>query len=256
MSSNRRRPQPRAQPAAVSGIRLQKVIAAAGIASRRAAEELIVEGRVTVNGAVARVLGTRVDPERVRIEVDGERVNVHPRLVYVMLNKPGGVVSTSRDPQGRPTVVSLVREGVRLNPVGRLDVDTLGLILLTNHGELAHRLTHPRYQIPKTYLAEVEGSPTPAALKRLEGGVRLEDGPARARRARLRRKGARRSHVELVLTEGRKREVRRMFDAIGHPVVSLVRVEFGPVRLGELASGKSRRLTPAEVGALLEAVGL
>ena len=232
------------------------MIAAAGIASRRAAEELIEQGRVSVDGSIVTGQGMRVDPETARIEVDGERINVHPSQIYLMLNKPTGVLSTAKDPEGRPTVLDLVKAPRRVYPVGRLDGETMGLLLLTNHGELAHRLTHPRFQIPRMYVAEVEGSPPDAAIRRLTAGVRLDDGPAAASAARLRRASARRSHIEITMTEGRKHEVRRMLDAIGHPVRKLVRVGFGPLRLGDLPLGESRALTPTEVGALLKATGL
>lgn len=241
---------------AETGVRLQKVIAAAGIASRRAAEELIEQGRVSVNGAVVRVQGMRVDPSSARIEVDGERVNVHPRREYIMLNKPTGVVSTASDPAGRPTVVDMVRARRRVYPVGRLDAETTGLILLTDHGELAHRLTHPRFGIERVYMAEVAGEVPPAAIERLRKGVSLDDGPARATRAVIRRRSSKRAHIEVVMTEGRKHEVRRMFDAVGLPLTQLARVGFGPLKLGTLPLGESRPLTPAEVGQLMETVGL
>lgn len=238
------------------GQRLQKVIAAAGIASRRAAEELIDQGRVTVDGQVVRTQGTRVDPGRVRIEVDGERINVNPRHSYYALNKPAGVVTTAKDPLGRQTVLDLVRTSKRLVPVGRLDADTLGLVLLTDHGELVHRLTHPRYQVPRVYAAEVKGTMSREAAKSLRDGVRLEDGVARAKSVRIIRRAASRSLIEITMTEGRKHEVRRMFDEVDFPVIELVRVAFGPIELGALPAGKSRRLTPEEVGRLLKTAGL
>ena len=236
--------------------RLQKVIAAAGVASRRAAEELIDQGRVTVDGVVVRVQGMRVDPARARIEVDGERINVNPRHVYFALNKPPGVVTTASDPLGRETVLDLVRTSKRVVPVGRLDADTHGLVLLTDHGDLVHRLTHPRYQVPRVYAAEVKGTMSREAAKALRDGVRLEDGPARAKKVRIIRRAASRSLVEITMTEGRKHEVRRMLDEVGFPVIELVRVAFGPIELGTLASGKSRKLTAEEVGALLKTAGL
>jgi 23S rRNA pseudouridine2605 synthase len=232
------------------------VLAAAGVASRRAAEELIAAGRVQVDGAVVRVMGTRVDPARARIEVDGERVDVDRSREYLVLNKPSGVVTTARDPVGRPTVVQLVRARGRVYPVGRLDADTTGLLLLTSHGELAHRLTHPRYRIPRTYLADVRGTPSREALDRLRAGVGLEDGIARASAVRVRRRAGGRSQVEITVTEGRKHEVRRMLEAVGHPVSALARIAFGPLSLGDLKVGKSRRLSPAEIGRLLAATGL
>jgi 23S rRNA pseudouridine2605 synthase len=251
------RPPPRPPE---QGVRLQKVLSAAGVASRRRAEELMRAGRVTVDGRPATTLGMRVDPERARIEVDGRRVEVRPDRVTLALNKPAGVVTTARDPQGRPTVLDLVAgavpPGVRVFPVGRLDADTQGLLLLTNDGELAHRLAHPRYQVPRAYLAEVRGLAPDAVCRRLERGVLVDDGPARARRARIVARGRDRTQIELVMTEGRKREVRRMLDAVGFPVTRLVRTAVGPVRLGRLRAGQARRLTPVEEGELRRLVGL
>jgi 23S rRNA pseudouridine2605 synthase len=235
---------------------LQKVLAAAGVASRRAAEELIAAGRVSVDGEVVRVQGRRVDPARVRIEVDGERVNVARNFVIIAVNKPAGVITTAKDPHGRPTVLDLVRAPGRVYPVGRLDADTTGLLLLTNRGDLAHRLTHPRYQVPRVYLAAVRGIPDARALNRLRRGVHLEDGVARPSGVRLMRAGQRRAHLEITMTEGRKREVRRMLEAIGHPVLDLVRTAYGPIRLGRLRAGEWRVLPSREVGQLLEQVGL
>jgi len=249
-------PKKRAAAPVGEGERLQKVIAAAGIASRRTAEGLIDAGRVSVDGKIVRVQGMRVDPAHARIEVDGERVNVSSRHEYILLNKPAGVVTTVRDPEGRRTVKDLVRSNRRVYPVGRLDAETLGLVLLTDHGELTHRLTHPRFQVPRVYSAEVKGHFSKAAAEDLRKGVRLEDGMARAVKVRVRRSAAARSLVEITMTEGRKHEVRRMLDVVGYPVIRLVRTAFGPIRLGTLASGKSRRLSPEEVGSLLTAVGL
>jgi 23S rRNA pseudouridine2605 synthase len=237
-------------------VRLQKVLAHAGVASRRAAEDLMRAGRVWVDGRPATELGMRVDPTRARIEVDGKRVNVRQDHVYILLNKPAGYVTTAADPQSRPTVLDLVRTRTRVFPVGRLDADTQGLLLLTNDGELAHRLAHPRYQVPKTYLAEVQGSPEPGALRALTEGVLLDDGPARAVSVRTVGKSRARSQIELVLTEGRKREVRRMLEAVGHPVIKLVRTRFGPIDVRGLKAGATRTLTPHEVGELQRTVGL
>ncbi|MFA5889445.1 MAG: pseudouridine synthase [Actinomycetota bacterium] len=237
-------------------MRLQKVLAAGGVGSRRTAEELIDAGRVRVDGDVVRVQGMRVDPSTARIEVDGERVNVSADHEYLIMNKPSGVLTTADDPQGRPTVLDLVKSRRRLFPVGRLDADTMGLLLLTDNGELAHRLAHPRYEVPRTYVAEVKGNPSPDVLARLTEGVLLEDGPAAAKSVRLMRTTGGRCQVEIVMTEGRKREVRRMFDVVECPVVYLARVAFGTLRLDDLPSGKTRSLTPAEVGRLLESVGL
>ena len=229
--------------------RLQKLLARAGIGSRRACEELIRDGRVTVNGEVA-VLGRRVDPERDVVEVDGGRVPLDPELRYFALHKPAGVVTTADDPQGRPTVADLYPPGPRVFPVGRLDLESEGLLLLTNDGELANRLTHPRFGVEKEYLAEVEGDPTPAALRSLTRGVDLEDGVARARSASKVAGSRGRTAVRVVMTEGRKREVRRMLAAVGLPVRRLVRTRLGPVRLGRLEPGASRLLEPGEVAAL------
>jgi 23S rRNA pseudouridine2605 synthase len=225
-------------------MRLAKYLAHAGVASRRAAEALIGEGRVRVNGA------TVTDPaadvgEASRVEVDGEPVRgAEPRVVYA-LHKPLGVVSTARDTHGRETVVSLIpAAGLRLYPVGRLDADTSGLILLSNDGELANRLTHPRFEVPKTYLATLTRGPvTDAALRRLRNGVELEDGTTAP--ARVRRRGP--AEIEITIHEGRKRQVRRMCEAVGHPVRALKRTAFGPLRLGGLAPGEHRRLRAAEV---------
>jgi len=213
-------------------------------------------GRVWVDGRPATELGMRVDASTARIEVDGRRVNVRANHEYLLLNKPAGYVTTAADPQGRPTVMDLVGTRARVYPVGRLDADTQGLLLLTNDGELTHRLTHPRYQVPRTYLAEVRGPVSAEACKRLVDGVRLDDGPARAVSANVVRRGKTRTQVELVLTEGRKREVRRMLEAIGYPVTKLVRTRFGPVDLRGVKAGTTRRLAPHEVGELHRIVGL
>jgi 23S rRNA pseudouridine2605 synthase len=227
------------------GERLQKVLAAAGLGSRRVCEILIEEERVTVNGEVA-ILGRRVDPETDRIEVDGLRVPVRPGLVTYLLNKPRGVVSTAADPQGRPTVVELVPAEPRIFPVGRLDTDTEGLILLTNDGDLAHRLTHPSFGVEKEYLAQVDGSPTPADLRRLREGIELEDGMTAPAKASLTAPGA----VRLVIHEGRNRQVRRMLEAVGYPVKRLVRTRIGPLADRRLKPGEWRVLEMEEVRAL------
>jgi len=223
-------------------VRLAKYLAHAGVASRRAAERLIADGRVTVDGAVVRDPARDVDAARA-VRFDGRPVRAEAHAVYA-LNKPAGVVSTAHDPQGRPTVVDLVASEQRLYPVGRLDADTTGLILLTNDGALAHRLTHPSFEVPRTYRAHVRHPPVrEPALRALREGVELEDGltaPARVRRLSADR-------LELTIHEGRKRQVRRMCEAVGHPVRSLERVAFGPLRLGGLEPGEHRRLTPAEV---------
>ena len=231
------------------GERLQKVLARVGIGSRRVCEDLIAEGRVLVDGETA-VLGRRVDPETALIEVDGAPVGVRPDLVHYVLNKPAGVVTTADDPQGRPTVVGLVPNEPRVFPVGRLDVDTEGLLLLTNDGELAHRLTHPSYGVEKEYVAEVEGLPTRAVLRRLREGVELDDGPTAPARATL----VDPSVVRLTIHEGRNRQVRRMCEAVGHSVVRLVRTRIGPLADRSLAPGAWRKLTSDEVRSLQRAV--
>jgi 23S rRNA pseudouridine2605 synthase len=234
------------------GERLQKVLARAGLGSRRKVEELIVEGRVTVNGARAD-LGRRVEPTKDRVEVDGSPVPVDGTLLYYLLNKPTGVVTTASDPAGRPTAVGLVDAPRRIWPVGRLDVGTEGALLLTNDGDLTHRLTHPRFGVDKTYVAEVRGVPRPDVLRRLAAGVELEDGLTAPARVRLVDGRGSTSLLELAVHEGRNRLVRRMLDTVGHPVVRLVRVAVGPVSVGRLKPGAVRRLAPAEVRALYAA---
>jgi 23S rRNA pseudouridine2605 synthase len=232
-------------------IRLQKVLASAGIGSRRACEQLIAAGRVTVDGQVVRELGTRVDPATAVVLVDGERVNVREDLVYLALNKPRGVLSAMSDARGRPTVADYVAErSERLFHVGRLDADSEGLLLLTNDGQLAHRLMHPSYSVEKTYLAEISG-PVPRDLgRRMRSGVQLEDGPVAADAFRIVDAAGGRALVEIVVHEGRKHVVRRLLAATGHPVSRLVRTAIGPVRLGHLRSGTVRRLSQGEVGQL------
>ena len=235
-------------------MRLQKFISRAGIASRRTAERLIVAGRVRVNGRVVTELGTRVDPAADRVEVDGTAVQ--PEVVrWILLHKPPGVLTTRRDPGGGAVVYDLLpAEMSSLRYVGRLDRDTEGLLLLTNEGDLLHRLTHPSFQVEREYRARVKGGVESATLKRLVDGVSLEDGPARARRA-WRPPGAAPEELHLVLTEGRKREVRRMLAAVGHPVRRLQRVRYGPVELGSLEPGKWRELTIQEINGLRAAAG-
>src|SRR5512132_4120717 len=223
-------------------MRLAKHLAHAGVASRRAAEALVSEGRVTVGGEVVRDPARDVTGDEA-IAVDGEAVRVPDRRAVYALHKPAGVVSTARDTHGRRTVVDLVPSGRRLYPVGRLDADTTGLILLTDDGDLAHALTHPRFEVPRTYRARVDGRPGERALRALREGVELDDG--RTAPAKVRLVGA--HELELTIREGRKRQVRRMCAAVGHPVVALRRVAFGPLHLGDLAAGHHRRLTAAEV---------
>ena len=236
-------------PERPEGERLQKVLARAGLGSRRVCEELIADGRVTVNGDVA-VLGRRVDVEADTIALDGVTVVVRDDLVYYLLNKPAGFVSTASDPEGRPTVVELVPDTPRVFPVGRLDYETEGLLLLTNDGELTQLLTHPSFGVVKTYFAEVEGDPAPVAVRRLREGVQLDDGVTAPARVKVVQRRASSAAVEIGIHEGRNRQVRRMFEAVGHPVRRLVRTRIGPVRDTGLAPGRWRVLTPAEVRAL------
>ena len=227
------------------GERLQKVLARAGYGSRRTCEGLISAGRVTVNGAVAE-LGRRVDPRQDRVAVDGAPVPVLPGLVHYLLNKPAGVVTTADDPEGRPTVVTLVPRRPRVFPVGRLDADSEGLLVLTNDGELAQRLTHPSFGVDKEYLVEVEGVPGPGALRTLRRGVDLEDGRTAPAQVGVVAPGV----LRVVIHEGRNRQVRRMCDAVGHPVRRLVRTRIGPVSDLSLGPGQWRALNSAEIRAL------
>ena len=229
-------------------MRLVKYLAHSGVASRRAAERLIADGRVRVGGAVVTDPARDVD-ESSGVEVDGAAVAPEPREAYAV-NKPAGVVSTASDTHGRPTVTSLVRSERRLYPVGRLDADTTGLILLTNDGELANRLMHPRYEVPKVYRATVAPAPVPErALRALRQGVELDDGVTAPARVRQLRPGV----LEITISEGRKRQVRRMCEAVGHPVTRLERVAFGPLRLGDVPEGGHRRLSAAEIERLWKA---
>ena len=237
------------------GERLQKVLARAGVGSRRAVEALIHDGRVSVNGAPAE-LGRRVDPAKDVVEVDGSPVPVRADLAHYLLNKPAGVVSTAADPQGRPTVLDFIDDDRRLWPVGRLDIDSEGAVIVTNDGALTAALTHPRYQVPKTYVVEARGSVGRAALRRLGAGVDLADGMTAPAQVRVVGHGSGSTLVELTITEGRNRQVRRMFEAVGHPVSALVRTAIGPLILGRLKPGTARRLSPVEVSALHRAAGL
>ncbi len=239
------------------GIRLQKVLAAAGVGSRRHCEEMIGAGRVEVDGEIVRRFGARVDPQRQVIRVDGRRIPAREDLVYLALNKPAGVLTTMSDTRGRPTIADYLGDrGERLFHVGRLDYDTEGLMLLMNDGELAHRLTHPRYGVLKTYLADVAG-PLPRDLGRqLITGIELSDGVASADNFRVVERAGNRALVEITLHEGRKHIVRRMLAEAGHPVSRLVRTHVGPVALGSLRPGTTRRLTAREIGDLYAAVGL
>jgi len=231
--------------------RLQKAMASAGVASRRSCEELIRQGRVQVNGVTVTELGTQVDLSTDRVTVDGRPIPRQASAVYLMVNKPRGFLSTARDERGRPTVMDLVPPGDRVYPVGRLDLDSEGLILLTNDGELANLLAHPRYEHEKEYRALVRGVPCEALLQKLRQGIDLEDGLATADRVLLEQAGPQASWLRLVLHQGRKRQVRRMCEAIGHPVQRLIRVRVGPLELGDLPSGHYRSLTRPEIDQLM-----
>jgi len=239
----------------VSRERLQRSLARAGYGSRRACERLILEGRVTVNGTLA-TLGDSIEPSTDHVEVDRVQVNLDPDVRYYALHKPRGIVTTMRDPQGRADIRALLpADGPRVVPVGRLDRDSEGLLLLTNDGELANRLLHPRYAVEKEYLAEVEGNPTKRQLARLRSGVRLDDGPARAIRARAVARAGERGAIRVVVTEGRKREVRRLLAAVGLPVTRLIRLRVGPIALGGLPPGAIRPLTAPEIRELARVAG-
>ncbi len=255
MRRDDRAPKPDA-PVYEGAERLQKVLAAAGVGSRRACEDLIFRRRVTVNGRVAQ-LGDKADPARDVIVVDGERLQADVRLVYVAMNKPRGVVTTMADEKGRTELADFIgaRLEQRVYHVGRLDADSEGLLLLTNDGTLAHKLMHPSFEVLKTYLAEVAG-PIPRNLsKRLTAGVELEDGPVKVDGFKLVDTLGKTAQVELTLHEGRKHIVRRLMAEVGHPVSRLIRTSIGPIKLGDLRTGRMRRLTNAEVAALFKAVG-
>jgi 23S rRNA pseudouridine2605 synthase len=235
-------------------VRLAKYLAHAGVASRRHAERLVTGGRVSVDGRVITDPARDVDSGN-RVEVDGAPVATE-KLEYHLVHKPAGVVSTAHDPEGRPKVTQMVESEARLYPVGRLDVDSTGLVLLTNDGELANRLLHPRYEVPRTYRALVTGRPSKRALEELRQGVDLDDGTTHPARARVVDSSGRDSVVELTIHEGRNRIVRRMLEAVGYPVRALERTAFGPVQLGRLRPGDARKLRPPEVEALRRATGL
>jgi 23S rRNA pseudouridine2605 synthase len=234
--------------------RLQKVLARAGVASRRKCEELIAAGRVRINGQTVCTPGAQIDARSDRVEVDGQPIAMSTSCVYWLVNKPVGYLSTVSDPRGRPTVLDLVSPQERLYPVGRLDFDSEGLILLTNDGELAQRLTHPSFEHEKEYHVWVDGQPSERSLRRLREGIELEDGftwPARVQVLREEEGG---TWLRFVIHEGRKRQLRRMCETVSHPVRRLIRVRMGPLGLGDLPTGGSRALTQAELGALKEAV--
>lgn len=236
-------------------VRLQKLIAGTGITSRRKAEEMIATGRVTVNGKVVTELGTKVDPARDHVKVDGKHISAAQPFVYVILNKPKNVMSTLDDPGGRTTVKDYLRGiSVRVFPVGRLDFDSEGLMLLTNNGDLAQALLHPRYHVPKTYLIKVKGVLTDDEIRRLEKGVKLEDGMTSPASVRKVRKVEANSWLEITIREGRKHQIKRMLDSVGHPVIKLMRIRMGPLSLGSLEPGEFRFLTDREANALRELV--
>lgn len=238
-------------------IRLQKLLAQAGVASRRRCEELMLDGEVEVDGEVVTRLGTKVDPRTAVIKVSGKRLPPVSEHVYLVLNKPRGVVSTMSDPEGRRSLSDLVSDRPeRLFHVGRLDTDTSGLLLLTNDGEFAHRMAHPSFEVEKTYVAEVAGRLAKGTVADLLAGVTLDDGPVEVRRARVLATAADKSIIELVIHEGRNRIVRRLLDHVGHPVRQLSRTRFGPIELGTLGGGKIRELSDDELGQLLELVDL
>ena len=238
--------------------RLQKIISRAGYSSRRGAERLILAGRVTVNGVVVDRLGTKADPGKDRIEIDGRPMNDLEALAYFLMYKPVGFITSLKDPRGRPTIADMISGlGVRLFPVGRLDRDTEGLLVLTNDGELARRLMHPGYHVPKTYRVKVEGRPGPEKLERLASGkIILGDRPVAPAEVAVIKNGSDRTWLHLTLIEGRNRQVRRMCGRIGHPVLKLKRISYGPLTLDRMKPGDIRRLSPAEVASLKRAVGL
>jgi 23S rRNA pseudouridine2605 synthase len=236
-------------------VRLQKLIAGTGLASRRKAEDLIAAGRVMVNGKTVTELGTKVDPARDHVKVDGKHLSAAQPFVYLMLHKPKNVVSTLDDPGGRTTVKDYLRGvSVRVFPVGRLDFDSEGLMLLTNNGELAQAMLHPRYHVPKTYLIKVKGVLTDDEIRSLEQGVRLEDGMTGPAQVKKVRKVEANSWLEITIREGRKHQVKRMLDAVGHPVIKLLRIRMGSLALGDLQPGEFRFLTDREANALRQLV--
>jgi len=239
------------------GVRLQKVLAGAGLGSRRACEAIIAAGRVEVNGVRVREQGVRIDPATAVVHGDGMRLQLDTSLVTIAVNKPVGVVSTMHDPQGRPTLAELVADRTeRLFHIGRLDVESEGLLLMTNDGELANRMAHPSGGVPKTYLVTVEGRMRPSVGSRLRAGVALEDGPVVVDSFKVVDSLPGATMVEVVLHEGRNRVVRRLMDAVGHPVTRLLRTQVGPIRLGDLPPGRTRVLGQAELGSLMTRLGM
>lgn len=245
-------------------MRLQKFLAHAGIASRRKAETLIKQGKVEVNNEIVKQPGLKIDPNIDAVKVEGKYVNGPEKTVYIILNKPRGVITTKNDPQGRKTVIDLVNVKERIYPVGRLDYDARGLVLLTNHGELAFRLTHPSYQVPKTYLVKTDHPLTKSEQKQLISGIKLEEGMARAKDVlpylpnenAQTQNGSSKNLIKLVLCEGKKRQIKRMLNVLGKKVIDLQRVSIGPVALTDLSAGKYRHLSKKEIHALKSKVGL
>lgn len=248
MSARKTSPSPR-KSIQEGGQRLQKVLAAAGIASRRECEALILDGRVEVDRKVVKELGARVNPSQQEIRLDGEILKM-TRRIYYLVHKPVGIVSTHRDPANRPRVIDLVGGDERLFTVGRLDLDSSGLILVTNDGDLANQLAHPRYEVPKIYRVLVAGQPSTEVIAELRKGIHLAEGKVKPRQVVVRRVSARSTLLEIMLTEGRNREIRRMMARVGHKVLQLIRIGFGTLRLGELPVGEFRMLTPAEIQSL------
>lgn len=240
------------------GVRLQKLMAQAGVASRRVCEEMIEEGRVTVNDQLVTELGVRVDPAKVSIQVDGMTIQTNDKLVYMVFNKPAGVVSSMEDPDGRPCITNYLRSSMteRVFHVGRLDVETEGLLLLTNDGELANRLTHPSYEVPKTYLVQVPGPMEPGIGAAMKKGIRLEDGVTRVDEFKLVDSTPGHVLVEVTIHSGKNRIIRRLFEHVGYPVEKLVRVEMGPIHIGSQKQGTIRNLSKVEIGKLLASVDM
>ncbi|MDM8000384.1 MAG: pseudouridine synthase [Dehalococcoidia bacterium] len=240
----------------VRGERLQKVLAAAGLGSRRACEQIIADGRVSVNGKVVTVQGTRVDPAADAVEVDGIRLDTQVEPRYFLLHKPPGYLTTMEDPHGRPTVLDIFKENGRFFPVGRLDMESRGLLLITNNGFVAHRLTHPRFRIDKTYVARVSGQVSPGVLRQLREGVELEEGRTSPARVRVVGREGDSTVLEFVIHQGWKRQIRRMCEAVGLRVTDLMRTRLGPLTIAGLPEGRWRELRPSEVDALLNVLRL
>ncbi|MBW2096205.1 MAG: rRNA pseudouridine synthase [Deltaproteobacteria bacterium] len=237
--------------------RINQILSAAGLTSRRKADTWILDGRVTVNGRVVRQLGSRAVWGEDRIQVDGKDLPAPPQKIYLMLNKPFGYIASLEDPEGRPVVTELIKDiKARIYPVGRLDFDSLGLLLMTNDGEWAYRLTHPRYQVPRTYKITVRGSVSHEALRALQKGVMLEDGPSGPARVSLITAQPQKSLLRMTIAQGRSRQVRRMLETVGYEVIHLIRIGYGSLELGTLKVGHYRHLEPAEVEALKRFVGL